>query len=170
MSEAGANLPKAKQTVPGLYVTAREAYEAWKADPDKVILLDVRAPEEHVFVGHAPMAWKVPVAEQSYEWDAEKGRFPMTPAPDFVQRVRRIAGPQDTIMAMCRSGGRSAMAVNLLAQAGFTRVFQIVDGFEGDAVDDPDSLFSGWRLKNGWRNSLCPWTCEQTAPRAPPRS
>ena len=59
---------------------------------------------------------------------------------------------------MCRSGGRSAIAVNLLAQAGFRNVYNIVDGMEGDTVDDLTSVFHGQRLKNGWKNSGAPWT------------
>ena len=125
------SVPKAKQTHLGLYVTARDAYETWKTDPDKVTILDVRTPEELLFVGHLDMAWKIPVFAQSYDWDAARETFPMRTLPDFVQRVRRIAGPDDTIMVMCRSGSRSGAAVNLLAEAGFTRAFQIVDGFEG---------------------------------------
>jgi hypothetical protein len=50
------------------------------------------------------------------------------------------------------------MAVNTLADAGFTRVFQIVDGMEGDAVTEPGSLYQGKRMKNGWKNSGLPWT------------
>jgi hypothetical protein len=50
------------------------------------------------------------------------------------------------------------MAVNLLAQAGFENTFNIVDGMEGDTVKDPDSLFVGKRMKNGWKNSGLPWT------------
>ena len=45
------NIPKGKQTVLGLYVTAKEAYEKWKAEPDKVKIIDVRTPEEYLFVG-----------------------------------------------------------------------------------------------------------------------
>jgi hypothetical protein len=37
---------------------------------------------------------------------------------------------------MCRFGGRSAVAVNLLAEADFTHVYNITDGMEGDMVDD----------------------------------
>ena len=59
---------------------------------------------------------------------------------------------------MCRSGGRSAMAVNTLAKAGFTNVYNIIDGMEGDAVKDPGSVYQGQRLKNGWKNSGIPWT------------
>jgi rhodanese-related sulfurtransferase len=165
MTEPGANLPKGKQTILGLYVTAKKAYEKWQAAPEKVTILDVRTPEELLFVGHPTMAWKIPVAAQVYEWDALKGQFPMRPLPDFVSRVQKVAKPEDTILVMCRSGGRSALAVNLLAQAGFKRVFQIIDGMEGDAVDDPDSVFLGQRLRNGWKNSGCPWTYKLTPDR-----
>jgi len=65
--------------------------------------------------------------------------------------------PEDTILVMCRSGGRSAMAVNALAKAGFTQVHNIIDGFEGDKVEDPESVFHGQRVRNGWKNSGLPW-------------
>ena len=48
------------------------------------------------------------------------------------------------------------MAVNQLAAAGFTKAYNIVDGIEGDTVDDPESVFHGKRMKNGWKNSA-PW-------------
>ena len=159
------NIPKGKQTVLGLYVTAKEAYEKWKAEPDTVKIIDVRTPEEYLFVGHPTMAWKVPIAAQIYEWDTSKGKFPMKLLPDFVSRIKGVAEPDDTILLMCRSGGRSAIAVNLLAEAGFKNVYQILDGMEGDAVEDPDSLFLGQRLKNGWKNSGCPWTYKLTPDR-----
>jgi len=165
MSAAVSNLPQGKQTTLGLYITSREAYERWKAEPDKVKIIDVRTPEEYLFVGYPTMAWKIPVGSQSYEWDAGKGQFPMTLLPDFVDRVKQAAGPDDTLLVMCRSGGRSAIAVNLLAKAGLTKVHNIVDGMEGDAVTDPDSVFVGQRLKNGWKNSGCPWTYELTPER-----
>jgi rhodanese-related sulfurtransferase len=157
-STAKPEVPREKETAPGLYVTAREAYEKWKVDPEKVKILDVRTTEEYLFVGHAAMAWNIPAFLQSYEWDADKRRFPMKPNPDFVSRVKEVAKPGDTLLVMCRSGGRSALAVNRLAEAGFTQVYNIIDGMEGDLVDDPGSLFQGQRLKNGWKNSGLPWT------------
>jgi rhodanese-related sulfurtransferase len=57
-------------------------------------------------------------------------------------------------------GGRSAQAVNALAKAGFKRVFNIIDGMEGDLVSDPASAHHGKRMKNGWKNSGLPWTYE----------
>ena len=133
MTEPKANIPEGKQTVLGLYVTAKEAYEKWQADPDKVKIIDVRTPEEYLFVGHPTMAWKIPVAVQVYEWDAEKKQYPMKPLLDFVSRVQTIAKPDETLIVMCRSGGRSAIAANFLAKAGFNQVYNIIDGMEGDA-------------------------------------
>jgi rhodanese-related sulfurtransferase len=85
--------------------------------------------------------------------------------PDFVARVKQVASEDDTILAMCRSGGRSAIAVNLMAQAGFKNVYNIFDGMEGDTVEDPHSVFAGQHLVNGWKNSGCPWTYKLTADR-----
>jgi rhodanese-related sulfurtransferase len=163
--EATFQLPADKQTTLGLYLTAREAYEKWKAAPEKVTILDVRTPEEFIFVGHADMAWNIPVAAQSYQWDADKKQFPMQPLPDFVSRVQKVAKPEDTLLVMCRSGGRSASAVNALGKAGFKNVYNITDGMEGDAVKDAQSVFHGQRLVNGWKNSGLPWTYSVDAAR-----
>ncbi len=67
MTNIGSGLPPGKRTKPGLYMTAKEAYEAWKAGPDRVKIIDVRTPEEYLFVGHPTMAWKIPVACQTYD-------------------------------------------------------------------------------------------------------
>ena len=55
-SQTGQDIPKLKQTNLGLYLTAKEAFEKWEAAPENVFVLDVRTPEEYIFVGHAEMA------------------------------------------------------------------------------------------------------------------
>ena len=150
-------LPKGKQTTLGLYVTAAQAYEKWKSAPDKVKLIDVRTPEEFAFVGHPEMAWNVPLAFVTYQGKDGKIEYGLKMNPDFVAGVKKIAGPTDTLLLMCRSGGRSAMAVNQLAAAGFKNAYNITDGMEGDKVEDPESVFHGKRMKNGWKNSGLPW-------------
>ena len=82
----------------------------------------------------------------------------MKPNSEFLSQAKKVFQPADTILVICRSGSRSAMAVNQLAAAGFTNAYSITDGMEGDAVTDPESLFIGQRLKNGWKNSGNPWT------------
>lgn len=155
-----ATLARERLTSLGLYITAREAYDMWQADPDGVRILDVRTPEEYVFVGHAPMAWNIPLAFQSFEWDPDKMGFHWDLNPGFLPAVQAWAKPGDTLLVSCRSGGRSAMAINLLARAGYTKAWNIVDGMEGGQVKDPDSVFDGMRMKNGWKNSGLPWTYE----------
>ena len=148
------------ETKLGLYVTAKEAYDMWGANPEEVKILDVRTLVEYVFVGHPPMVFNIPAFFQTHRWDSEREMFAMEPNPDFVNQVKKWAGTGDTILVTCRSGERGAMAVNLLADAGFTNVYNIVDGMEGGVVKDPDSVFKGRRMKNGWQNSGLPWTYE----------
>ena len=155
-SEADRQLPKDKQTTLGLYVTAVQAYEMWKAAPKKVKVIDVRCPEEYAFVGHPEMAWNVPLAFVTYSRKNGKTEYGPKMNQDFVAELKTIAGPTDTLVLMCRSGGRSAMAINKLAAAGFKNAYNIIDGFEGDKVTDRESVFFGKRMKNGWKNSA-PW-------------
>jgi rhodanese-related sulfurtransferase len=151
-------VPERKRTTSGLYLTARQAYEAWRDDPDGVSVLDVRTPEEYIFVGHAAMARNVPLVFIKYQWDAEEDEPVPRPNPEFVSHVRQLHSPEDTLFVMCRSGGRSAHAVNALADAGFANTFNVVDGFEGDKVAEEGSAYLGKRMVNGWKNSGSPWT------------
>ena len=156
--ETTQNVPEAKQTTLGLYVTSKEAFEKWKANPEQVKVLDVRTPEEYIFVGHAEMAWNIPLHFRRINGMKTNNWFALKPNPEFVTQVKELAKPKDTILLMCRSGDRSAKAVNALAEAGFTNVYTIFDGMEGDTVKDPENLYDGKRMKNGWKNSGLPWT------------
>ncbi len=152
------NLPKEKQTTLGLYVTAAEAYEKWKASPNTVFILDVRTPDEYMDIGHAEMAWNIPAFLQSWQWNEQAKHFGIKPNPDFMTHVKAVFKPDDIILITCRSGGRSAWAANQLAAAGYKNAFNITDGMEGDLVEDPNSVYAGKRLVNGWKNSGLPWT------------
>jgi rhodanese-related sulfurtransferase len=53
---------------------------------------------------------------------------------------------------LCRSGARSALAAEMLIKEGYTNVYNILDGFEGDKDE------SGHRNTiNGWRFHDLPW-------------
>ena len=150
-------IPEGKQTSLGLYVTAKEAYVKWQSDSGQVNIIDCRTPEEYIFVGHAPMARNIPSHFITHKFN-EKNKPVMEENSNFVSLVKAQYAKTDTIMIMCRSGGRSAKSVNKLAKAGFKNVYTIIDGFEGDTVKDPQSSFNGKRFKNGWKNSGNPWT------------
>ena len=152
----GSELPKRKTTTLGLYASAAQAYEMWKSTPDKVKVIDVRTPEEYAFIGHPEKAWNIPFAFVTYQRKEGKFEYKVEWNLDFVTEVKSIAEPADILLIMCRSGDRSAMAVNKLAAAGFTNAYTVTDGFEGDKVTDPGNVFVGKRMKNGWKNSA-PW-------------
>lgn len=147
-----------KHTSLGLYVTAKEAYEMWQKDKDKVKILDVRTPEEYAVVGHPAMAVNIPVQFIVYRWNPEKKDYVWKDNPRFVQEVKKAFKPTDTLLVMCRSGHRAAVAVEKLAKAGFKTVYNVHDGFEGDKVTDKNDPDFGKRTKNGWKNSGLPWT------------
>jgi rhodanese-related sulfurtransferase len=145
-----------KQTVLGLYVDAAEALQ-WITDK-KIAAIDVRAPEEFVFVGHTGLAPNIPVQvwKGEYAVKGEQREPEMVVNGDFVKEVLAKYKPEDTLIVLCRSGQRSAFAVNLLADSGFKKAFSVVDGFEGDkAKDGPNK---GKRTVNGWKNAGNPWT------------
>ena len=153
---AASQPPKGKQTTLGLYVTAAQAYDMWKAAPDKVKIIDVRTPEEYAFVGHPEMAWNIPYAFVTYTRKDGKTEYGPKLNPTFVAEAKRLTRPGDTLLVMCRSGDRSAKAVNLLAADGIKNAYSVIDGMEGDKVTDLDSVYFGKRMKNGWKNSA-PW-------------
>ncbi len=158
ISTAKSTLPSHKQTVLGLYLTAKEAYQMWLADQNKIKILDVRTPEEYVFIGHPSMAHNIPLQLFNYKMAVQNKGPLMTANPNFIAEVGQKFKTSDTILVICRSGNRSAAAVNAMASAGFKGAYSVTDGFEGDRVKDPASSSHGKRLKNGWKNSGIPWT------------
>ncbi len=150
--------PEKWRTNLGLYVTSKEAYEMWKAEPERIKIIDVRTPEEYWMIGHAEMARNIPLAFIKYTWDFERDEYVAEPNQEFLSAAKNVYSPTDTILVTCRSGERSALAVNILANAGFVNVYNIIDGFEGDKVNDPESAYHRKRMKNGWKNSGLPWT------------
>jgi rhodanese-related sulfurtransferase len=169
MAKTIPDVPKSNQTSLGLYVTPREAYEMWQADPNGVTVLDVRSFEEYIFVGHPTMAKNVPLAFLKYQRPTDDAAqaapapgapppgFTIEPNPQFLPAVQQVCSPTDTILVLCGSGGRAATAVNTLARAGFTRVYNIVNGFEGELVTDPGSADCGTSRPNGWKAIGLPW-------------
>ncbi|WP_373500261.1 rhodanese-like domain-containing protein [Desulfococcus sp.] len=147
-----------KHTKAGKYVTSLEAYEMWKINPDKVKILDCRIQEEYAYVGHANMAHSIPSRLWVGKWNEEKKDYDLQDNPTFEAQVKRKFSQSDTILVMCRSGHRSASSVDRLTKVGFTNVYNIIDGFEGDKIKDEESYLNGKRMKNGWKNSGAPWT------------
>ncbi|MGX7729114.1 rhodanese-like domain-containing protein [Rhodococcus sp. 2H158] len=156
-------IPEKQQTRLGLYVTAPQAYELQMTQPRHTSIIDVRTPEEYLFVGHVETARNLPLVFLTYQWDTQRNEPLTEPNPNFVPRVMSLYSRTDTLLLMCRSGERSARAVDALADAGFENVHNVLDGMEGGLVDDPHSAYHGKRMKNGWKNAGLPWTYDLDA-------
>ena len=122
-------------------LTPAEAHQVWQLAPGAK-LVDVRTRAEWDWVGRVPGAVEI-------EWLAYPA---MKPNPDFLAQLRHQVDPEAMVLFMCRSGGRSHMAAMSLAAAGFTRCYNVLEGFEGDK----DA--SGQRNRaSGWRAAGLPW-------------
>jgi rhodanese-related sulfurtransferase len=56
------------------------------------------------------------------------------------------------VLLLCRSGKRSVLAAEAAAKAGFTAVFNVLEGFEGEL----DAAHQRGRA-DGWRFHRLPW-------------
>jgi rhodanese-related sulfurtransferase len=160
------NLPIGKTTQLRLYLTAIEAYDLIKKDNQNTLFIDVRTQAELAFVG-APLMIdaNIPyeIIEDWNQWDDKGKTFKMSVNQDFIRAFeKRILdkglNKQSTVILMCRSGYRSASAVNLLANLGYKNVYNLIDGFEGDTASSGPK--KGQRVINGWKNSDLPWATQ----------
>ncbi len=108
------------------------------------ILVDVRSNEERHFVGHVP-------AGEHVAWATG---LSLNRNPRFVKELDiKVKGQKDqVIVLLCRSGKRSALAAEAAANAGFSRVYNILEGFEGELNEQQQRGTTG-----GWRHADLPW-------------
>jgi len=158
-----ASVPKKKQTSLAKYFTPDEAYEHMQRHGSKSLFLDVRDPVEVNFTGMPTVAdANVPLKfSDTSKWNVKKKQFEMKFNKSFIDDVAARAKQKglektDTIILMCRSGVRSAKAANKLADVGYTNVYNLIEGFEGDAIEK--GADKGKRTINGWKNSSLPWS------------
>lgn len=158
-------VPEVKRTENGKYLTPKEAHQYITQEAATTLLIDARTPAEVQFVGYTDlMDANVPYITYDYSaWDDKAKEYKRVPNSAFMTQVedalakKGMAGKKDArIIIMCRSGDRSAKAVDLMAKSGYTNVWSQIDGFEGDKAKDGDK--KGQRVVNGWKNEGLPWT------------
>jgi rhodanese-related sulfurtransferase len=144
-------VPEAKRTTLGLYLTSEEVPSFLAQTRGHTLFVDVRAPEELAATGVATLVdANVPL----FVLSSADGK--PRPNPDFLAQVEgRLAAKgltkTDIVVVICRTGRRSAMATNLLAEAGLTHVYSVIDGFMGDG-EGSEAGTGGWRSKGlPWR-------------------
>jgi rhodanese-related sulfurtransferase len=120
----------------------RQAWDLLQQNADAV-LVDVRSKVEYGFVGHPVgaihIAWK-----EAPDWQVNS---------KFAAEVERVVPDKNApVLLLCRSGQRSLDAAKALENAGFRRLVNIVEGFEGplDQHNHRGNL-------GGWRFNGLPW-------------
>lgn len=99
------------------------------------VYLDVRS-EPEFEAGHPPGALNVPLMHA--------GPAGMTPNPEFLEVMQASFGRTEKLLLGCRSGARSRRAAEMLEQAGYETLADLVTGFDGsrDAFGRPTA---GWK-------------------------
>lgn len=158
-------LPSIKQSKQGRYLTPQQALDMMQRDGKQTLFLDVRTRAEAQYVGMpSPVDALAPYVEHQEimaEWDDKRGMYLLEANIDFPHEVaRRLAAKglnkSNPIILICRSGDRSAKAADLLALHGYTQVYSIPEGFEGDM--GKTGAANGRRAVNGWKNANLPWS------------
>jgi rhodanese-related sulfurtransferase len=131
-------------------LTPVEAWEMLEAN-QRVVMIDVRSSMEFLFVGHPRGSVHVPWIDAP-SW---------TVNADFITEVRKVMlggigigehGDDAPVVLICRSGKRSLEAGKLLIENGFTTVYNIEEGFEGELDGEHHRSTVG-----GWRFHGLPW-------------
>jgi rhodanese-related sulfurtransferase len=109
-------------------------------------IIDVRSIAEYVLIGHPADAFNIPLTF----WNEKIQTFELN--EDFVQDIQDRFPKTDTLIFICRSGGRSQKAAGEAFQAGFPKVYSVTEGFEGEKDEN------GHRTVGGWKNRGLPYT------------
>lgn len=133
-------------------ISVLETWERLENDP-RTVLVDVRTRAEWAFVG-VPDLTKLGKELLLVEWQT----FPESRvAVDFVQRLNaqleaKGVAKTDEILFICRSGGRSRMAAEVMQAAGYGKCSNVAEGFEGPLDRERHRAHIG-----GWKFSGLPW-------------
>jgi rhodanese-related sulfurtransferase len=126
------------------HLEPKQAYEFLQNAAD-ALLIDCRSEMEYLFVGH-PVGALHAAWNDGPDWEIN---------PHFVGQVKKLAGTNHAmrpIVLICRSGNRSQEAGAELERHGFTRVFNVLHGFEGELNEKHQRNHA-----TGWRHDGLPW-------------
>ena len=119
-------------------VSPAEAFELLQLDP-RTRLVDVRTRAELDWVGR-------PVIGDGQYAHVEWTRYPgAVPNQEFLAQLNQVATHDTPVLFLCRSAARSKLAAIAATQAGFTKAYDLLEGFEGDKDGQGHrKMVSGW--------------------------
>ena len=157
-------VPEKMRTELGLYLTPTEAYELKQEMGDRALFIDVRTAAEVAYTG-TPTVMDLNIPMMFFDrsvWDENRQTYGVRENPDFTSAIESVLFERDLtndspIILMCRSGTtRSTKGANLLKQLGFTKVYTVINGFEGPTAKSGPN--KGQRVVSGWKNDGLPWS------------
>ncbi len=128
--------------------------EAWEllAREASAALVDVRTLPEWTLVGVPDLA-ELGRQAVCVEWQTYPSMSVNQSFVADVQRAAQIGDRKDTpLLFICRSGQRSRAAAIAMTAAGFSRAYNVAEGFEGN-LDANKHRSSG----TGWKSANLPW-------------
>ena len=117
-------------------ITPPEAHQTLGQDA-AIIYLDVRT-EAEFQAGHPERAINIPVVF----FDQAAGR--PVPNPHFLTVVEANIPKEATVVVGCQAGGRSQRAAEIMEQAGYAQVSNMMGGF-GGGQDQQGQAVVGWQ-------------------------
>lgn len=126
-------------------VTPQEAYALLQSDP-RIRLIDVRTNAERDWVGRVALS---PEQHGAVQWNLYPGG---TPNPQFLEQLQQVAGKDEVLLFLCRSGVRSRHAARTATEHGYRHCFDILEGFEGEKNEHGHR-----KTVNGWCKAGLPW-------------
>ena len=117
-------------------ITPPEAHQTLSQDA-ATIYLDVRT-EAEFQAGHPERAINIPVIF----FDQAAGR--PVPNPHFLTVVEANIPKEATVVVGCQAGGRSQRAAEIMQQAGYAQVSNMMGGF-GGGQDQRGQAIAGWQ-------------------------
>lgn len=154
-----------KVTELGLYLSSTDAYSFLQDHPETVFI-DTRDPVEISVMGHPQgIDAIVPINVHSNEYIESRAEYALVRNPQFEASWANLSADlgvakDDLIIVTCGNGRRSAIAVDALFAQGYTNVWHIVDGYDGEEVEDRN----GRNTQNAWRLAGLPWEDTDTLP------
>ncbi len=109
------------------------AYDMLNTIPD-TFLIDVRTRAEYQYVGHPYKAYLFPYMffTNKFEKVDEEFEYQLSQKnKDFIEEIGKVFKKTDNLLIISRDGTRSALAAKDLNDAGFKKIYDITDGFEG---------------------------------------
>ncbi len=110
-----------------------EAYDMLNTVPD-TYLIDVRTRAEYQIIGHPFKAYLFPnmFFTNNFATEDEKSGYQLSAKnKSFVEEIGKVFKRTDNLLIISRDGTRSALAAKDLISAGFKKIFDVEDGFEG---------------------------------------